>query len=117
MNHTTVQRYILGFLLSLALTLVAFSLVEQHRHSGHRWGGHGYLLMSVSALAVLQIIVQVRYFLHLGKEEAQPHYKSVAFVYTFIMVLFIVGGSLWIMNNLNYNMMSPMQMDAYMSDK
>jgi hypothetical protein len=32
------------------------------------------------------------------------------------MLVVIVAGSLWIMNNLNYNMMmTPEQMDAYMS--
>lgn len=101
-------KYIGGFISALAVTIVAFILVSAHLLSG------GWLIAALVALALIQLWVQLVFFLHLG-DEAKPRWQLTAFLFTTVMVLVIVIGSLWIMYHLNYNMtMSPAQMDEYM---
>lgn len=104
----TYTKYIIGFLLSLGLTLLAYAIVVLDLLSA--WAV-GVLLV----LAVAQMIVQLVYFLHLG-EEVGPRLKLLSFVFMEVILLIIVVGSLWIMNHLNYNMMemSPDEKETYM---
>ncbi len=102
-------RYGIGFLIALAIVYLAyFSTIQK--------------LFEPTALAVVllvcatvQLVVQLRVFLHLGASEKKPKWKTWSFVYMLIIVLIFVGCSLWIMDRLNYNMgMSPEQMKQYM---
>ncbi len=105
----TLTKYIIGFVLSLALTIVAFVLVANELVSGIA------LVWTLAALALVQMLVQLTYFLHLG-EEARPRYKLASFLFMGGILLIIVVGSVWIMDNLNYNMMemTPQQKTDYM---
>jgi cytochrome o ubiquinol oxidase operon protein cyoD len=69
----------------------------------------------LGVLAVAQMIVQLVFFLHLG-DEVRPRYKFASFVFMAGILIIVVGGSLWIMNNLNQNMMqmSPTEKTNYM---
>lgn len=69
----------------------------------------------VMAIAVVQLIVQVIYFLHIGRGSK---WKLRTFIFTLIVVIIIVAGSVWIMENLNYNMMdmSPHEQQKYMNE-
>lgn len=104
----TYTKYIIGFLLSLGLTLLAYAIVTLKLLDS--WAV-GVLLV----LAVAQMVVQLVYFLHLG-EEVGPRLKLLSFVFMGVILLIIVVGSLWIMNHLNYNMMemSPDEKESYM---
>lgn len=103
-----VFKYVTGFFTALTVTLVAFWVVASHGVTG------GWLQAALIVLALVQLGVQLLFFLHLG-DETRPRWQLTAFIFTVIMVLVIVVGSLWIMNNLNYNMsMTPQQMDDYM---
>lgn len=103
-----VLKYMSGFVGALVMTVVAFVLVSEHLLSG------GWLIAALIALALVQLWVQLVFFLHLG-DEAKPRWQFTAFLFTVVMVLVIVIGSLWIMYHLNYNMnMTPAQMDSYM---
>jgi cytochrome o ubiquinol oxidase operon protein cyoD len=59
--------------------------------------------------------VQVVFFLHIGRGT---HWKATSFFFMLFVVAIVVVGSIWIMNNLNYNMMdmSPNEMKQYMHD-
>lgn len=105
----TLTKYIIGFVLSLVLTGVAFVLVVNEVLSGLA------LLWALGGLALVQMVVQLIFFLHLG-DEAGPRYKLASFAFMVGILLIIVVGSIWIMNNLNYNMMemSPQQKTDYM---
>lgn len=98
--------YTTGFVLSVALTLIAYFFVAHHVWSG--W----MLVAIIVSLAVLQLLVQLVFFLHLG-HEGQPRWKSWVMLFMLIVLAILVGGSLWIMNNLNYHMMhmSPEQLN------
>ena len=107
----TLTRYTIGFILSLVLTLVVYWLATSV-------GGGFWMVVVISLLAVVQMIVQLVYFLHLG-EEASPRHKLWSFIIMAVTVLIIVFGTLWIMKNMNYNMMNmtPAQKDDYMTSK
>lgn len=104
----TLTRYTIGFVLSLLLTFIVYLLTVGV-------GGGFLMIIAISLLAVVQMIVQLVYFLHLG-EETRPHQKLLMYIVMVITVLIIVFGSLWIMENMNYNMMhlTPAQKDDYM---
>lgn len=105
----TIARYAIGYILSLILTLTAYNLVVFR--SASTWLVAGLLVM-----AVAQMIVQLVFFLHLG-DEAKPRYKVISFLFMSGILVIIVVGSIWIMNNLDYNMMnmSPQEKVDYMT--
>lgn len=91
------HAYISGFIFSVALTLVAYFMVVQNSMS------RGWLIGVVVALGIVQLLVQLVFFLHLDKEP-RPRWNLVTFLFA-VLVVFIIGfGSIWIMNNLHYNM-------------
>lgn len=104
----SVLRYIIGYILSLILTITAYNLVIYK-------SANSFLLGALVLLAVVQLIVQLVFFLHLG-DEAKPRYKIISFVFMSVMLLIIVIGSLWIMQNLDSNMMhmTPQEKTDYM---
>ena len=106
---TLLTTYIIGFLLSLILTLVAYILVEVHINAIHDVISHQVLLTSVLVIAFVQLAVQLLFFLHLNK-ESKPYWNTIFFTATFGGVLLVVVASLWIMYHLNYNM-TPQDMD------
>jgi cytochrome o ubiquinol oxidase operon protein cyoD len=95
-GHGSRKSYITGFLLAIALTVVPFGLVMSHASVGTP------LIIAVFALA--QIGVHVVYFLHVDRSEEQ-RWNLTALVFTAIVVCIILGGSIWIMHNLDANMM------------
>lgn len=107
MNVTQVTRYSLGFIGSIVLTMTAYLLVTQSSAMGTP------LILVISALAIIQLIVQLVAFLHLG-DEARPRWRTWAFVGMTGSLLLIVFGSIWIMQNLDYNMMPAHETDARM---
>jgi cytochrome o ubiquinol oxidase operon protein cyoD len=92
----TVRSYTAGFVLSLILTLTAYTLVVQEAFSG--WALVGVL----AALAVAQLLVQLYCFLHLGK-ESRPRWNLTVALFAAMVVFIVVFGSLWIMKNIQYN--------------
>jgi cytochrome o ubiquinol oxidase operon protein cyoD len=113
----TLKSYIIGFAASLALTLTAAALVWIHANSGHLTFTQPVLYGIVIALALVQLIVQLVFFMHLGEEKG-PRWRLGVFVSTFGIIVIIVAGAIWIMGHLNYDMMaSPQQMDAYIQSQ
>ncbi len=88
-----------GFVLSVILTLLVFTLVEKHML------GTQALYVVVAVLAFAQAFVQAKCFLWslLGKDEGG--WNMISFLFTMLVMTVLIGGSLWIMYNLNYNMM------------
>lgn len=105
------KRYVAGFVLSLAATLLAFGLVWM-RPEGLSTSGVIGLLMT---LALGQLLVQLVYFLHLS-EEKKPRPHTLSFIFMSMVVLIIGLGSLWIMANLDYNM-SPHEVETYIQNE
>lgn len=99
-EHRTTQSYIIGFLLSLVFTVIPYSLVVQKLLTGTT------LLIAILVIAVLQMLVQIFFFLHLGRGP-KPLYNIAFFAFTASTIIVVVGGSIFIMNNLYAHMAGP----------
>jgi cytochrome o ubiquinol oxidase subunit IV len=117
-QHGSLRAYVIGLVSSLVITLVAFTFVYIHVQSGHQTFAHHFLIPLVGALAVVQMFVQLFFFLHLGT-EGKPRWNVKVFLFMVVVVLIVTVGSIWIMDNLNYNMMpkSPKQINQYMNSQ
>ena len=116
MNNSegTLGSYIAGFVISVVLTLVAFCVVV-YRVSLHL--GTVPVIAIILILAIIQLLVQLIFFMHLARESG-PRWKLAVFVSTIGIILIVVIGSIWIMNHLNYNMMaSPSEMNQYIQSQ
>jgi cytochrome o ubiquinol oxidase operon protein cyoD len=98
--------YVIGFVLSIIITLLAFWMVYAHTNGAQFSFPQYVIIPMLGLLAFAQFVVQLVYFLHLGTEQ-KPRWKQLVFWFMIIVVLIVVLGSLWIMHNLNYNMMMP----------
>lgn len=119
-NHTkhagSFLTYTSGFLLSIGLTLLAFGVVNEHVKSHHMSYSHDSIVLLVMGLAAVQLIVQLVFFLHLGR-ESKPRLNLLAFMFMLLVLLIVVVGSLWIMNHLDYHHMEPSETDQYMTEQ
>ena len=106
----TLMSYIIGFIFSILFTLAAYFMVVNHSLGGTA------LVASILVLAVLQMFVQLLFFLHMGKEP-KPYWNSTVFISFVGIILIIVIGSLWIMYHLNYNMMSQQMETKILNDE
>ncbi len=97
-SHGSLKSYIIGFILSITLTLIPYYIVTTHAMSIPTT----YALILL--FAVLQFIIQVVFFLHVT-EGQDSKWNIMALVFTIVVLLILVFGSMWIMYNLDYNMM------------
>ncbi len=87
------RPYVVGFLLSIVFTLAAYGL--------SKWHVSNMILFAV--LAVAQIVVQLIYFMHLGDKKAR--WERIILFNILFVILILVFGTIWIMQNLDSNMM------------
>ncbi len=91
-------RYGIGLLASLAVTIAAYVLATGQVFDTT------LLYIVLGGLAIVQMIVQLVFFLHLG-EEMRPRLRLLSFTFMTLILVIIVAGSVWIMHHLNENMM------------
>lgn len=92
------SEYVVGFILSLVLTLIAFASVM------NEWFTPVPTFFFIFGLAILQMVVQVLYFLHLGQsEDSRWNYGMLLF--SVVLIFIVIGGSIWTIFNLNSNTM------------
>ncbi len=99
--HVTSTSNTTGFIISLLLTLVSFGMVAV---------GHfpiSLTLAVIVSLAVLQVIAQMHFFLHLDSSPSQ-RWNVMILIYTLIIIALLVVGTLWIMYNTGIRMMPMM---------
>lgn len=92
----------IGYVISMTALISCYRIVTHHLLS------HAPLVATIASLAIAQALVQLVFFLHLGL-ETKPHWKSMTFLFTVLVIVIIVGLSIWIMHHLNYNLMPPME--------
>jgi cytochrome o ubiquinol oxidase operon protein cyoD len=100
------RNYLVGFGLSLGLTLLAYALVWWHVRQKHIAFSHNFLVFSVMGLALSQLLVQLSFFLHLGNEP-KPRWKLIVLIFAAGTVFILIAGSVWIIDNLNYHLPTP----------
>lgn len=96
--HATLRDYAIGFILSVILTAIPFWLVMTMQLSA---GTTGAIIMG---FAVAQIVVHMIFFLHMTP-KAEGGWSLTSLVFTIIVVVIMLAGSLWVMHHLNTNMM------------
>lgn len=98
-----VQGYLIGFVLAALLTVASFYVL----HTDLIWGPGIVVMLAV--LAVAQIGVHLVFFLHLTTAPDNTN-NVLALAFGILIVVLIIGGSIWIMNHLDYRMMPMDQM-------
>ncbi|MFI5334659.1 MAG: cytochrome o ubiquinol oxidase subunit IV [Chlamydiales bacterium] len=99
--HGSLRSYIIGFIASLVLTVLAFGVAITKPLIGRTF------IFTIVALALIQAGFQLRYFLKLGY-EAKPRWETLIFCFMFLILIVIAIGSLWIMIDLNDRLMFDM---------
>jgi cytochrome o ubiquinol oxidase subunit IV len=95
----SLDSYLIGFGLSVVLTAVPFWLVMTGV-----LGDKQLTALAIMALAAVQIVVHMIYFLHMNA-RSENGWTMMALIFTIIMVVIGLTGSLWVMHHLNVNMM------------
>lgn len=106
-DHGSKKSYIIGFVLSVILTVIPFGLVMGDMMSGTS------AIWMIAIFAAAQIFVQVYFFLHVDFSPEQRN-TLYSFLFTVFVVAIVMVGSLWIMHNANENMMPGMGKDMQM---
>ncbi|WP_315832272.1 cytochrome o ubiquinol oxidase subunit IV [Bradyrhizobium prioriisuperbiae] len=98
-DHGSLRSYLIGFGLSVVLTAIPFWLVMTGA-----LGSKQATVLVVMAMAVIQIVVHMVYFLHMNA-RSEGGWTMMALIFTLIVVVIALSGSLWVMYHLNANMM------------
>jgi cytochrome o ubiquinol oxidase operon protein cyoD len=97
--HSTVKGYTIGFVLSVILTVIPFWLVM-----GKVFESSSTTAFVILGFAAVQIVVHMIYFLHMNT-RVEGGWSMLALIFTLVLVVITLAGSLWVMYHLNHNMM------------
>jgi cytochrome o ubiquinol oxidase operon protein cyoD len=104
-DHGTYRSYLTGFVISAVLTIIPFAMVMMGDFSDT------LTIAVIVGFAVVQIVVQMIYFLHLHP-KSEGGWNLLAFLFTAIILVIVISGSLWVMHHLDSNMMPAHDMEA-----
>jgi cytochrome o ubiquinol oxidase subunit IV len=97
--HLTLRGYATGFVAAVFLTAIPFWLVM-----GKTFGSSNTTAAVILAFAAVQIVVHMVYFLHMNA-KSEGGWNLLALLFTVMLVVIALSGSLWVMYHLNHNMM------------
>lgn len=97
--HFSLRGYVTGFLLSVVLTAIPFWLVMAKVIPGST-----ATAVVILGFAAVQIVVHMVYFLHLDA-KSEGGWNMLATIFTVVIVVIMLAGSLWVMYHLDSNMM------------
>lgn len=104
-GHGTMGQLMIGFALAAILTIIPFGLVM-----GEVDMSRNALIGIIMAFAAVQIIVHLVFFLHLNTSSEEGN-MFMATMLALIILFIVLAGSLWVMYNMNENMMPMHEMD------
>jgi len=93
----SLKAYVTGFVLSVALTVISFALVMFGKLPATA------VLIGILSAAVVQMLVHIRYFLHLDA-SSEMRWNLMALIFAALIIILFVGGTIWIMWHLNYRL-------------
>ncbi|MBB3177638.1 cytochrome o ubiquinol oxidase subunit IV [Variovorax sp. Sphag1AA] len=105
--HATFKGYVTGFVLSVILTAIPFWMVM-----GNVFEKPSTTAIVILAFAAVQIVVHMVYFLHMDS-KSQHGWTMLAFIFTVVVVVITLTGSLWVMYHMNNNMMPHMSTEQH----
>ena len=97
--HGSMRSYVTGFVLSVVLTAIPFWLVMGDVFNDTLKTG-----IVIMAFAAVQIVVHMIYFLHMNT-KSEGGWTFLALVFTLILVVITLTGSIWVMYHMDQNMM------------
>jgi cytochrome o ubiquinol oxidase operon protein cyoD len=97
--HGSLKGYLTGFVLSVILTAIPFWMVMTGALDNKQ-----ATAIIIMAFAVVQIVVHMVFFLHMNP-ASEGGWSMLALIFTVILVVIVLSGSLWVMYHLNANMM------------
>ncbi|GKT24775.1 cytochrome o ubiquinol oxidase subunit IV [Acidovorax sp. SUPP3334] len=98
-SHGSMRDYVIGFVASVILTAIPFWLVM-----GKVFDKSSTTALVILGFAAVQIVVHMVYFLHMNT-KSEGGWNMLALVFTVVLVVITLAGSLWVMFHLNANMM------------
>lgn len=93
----TLSGYLIGLMGSLILSVLAFGAVY------YKLIDDAHVFLFISVLALIQLIVQSIFFLRLNASP-EGRWNLLPFLFVLMIIVFIVGGSYWVIYNLDSNM-------------
>lgn len=106
-DHGSYRSYLTGFVLAAILTIIPFAIVMI--------GGFESRILTAATVigfAVVQILVHMVYFLHMNTRSDEG-WTMLSMIFTIIVVMIMIAGSVWVMYNLNTNMMPQMNHESF----
>ncbi len=104
--HGSLKEYVIGFVLSVILTAIPFWLVMGNVFENS--DVTGYVIMGFAAV---QVVVHMVYFLHMNF-RSEGGWSMMALIFTVLILVIVLAGSLWVMHHMNHNMMPGMSPDS-----
>ncbi|MQA18211.1 cytochrome o ubiquinol oxidase subunit IV [Rugamonas rivuli] len=105
--HGSLKDYAIGFMLSVILTAIPFYLVMTKA-----FDKSSTTAAVILAFAAVQVVVHMVYFLHMnGKIEGG--WSLLATMFTLVLLVIVLAGSIWVMYHMNVNMMPSMGTDVH----
>lgn len=104
-SHSTFKGYMTGFVLAVILTAIPFWLVMTGQFEKS-----STTAAVVLGFAAVQMIVHMIYFLHMNT-KSEGGWNMLALIFTLVLVVITLSGSIWVMYHLDHNMM-PSMMDT-----
>ena len=97
--HVTVRGYLTGYVLAVVLTAISFWVVMSGAIQSSTVAG-----LVLVGLGMVQIVVHMVYFLHMNS-RSEGGWNLLALIFTLIMVVVVLTGSMWVMHHMDANMM------------
>ena len=98
-SHATFKGYATGFVLSVILTVIPFWIVMDKV-----FDKPNVTTLVILAIGAVQIFVHMVYFLHMNT-RSEGGWSLLALVFTLMLVVITLSGSVWVLYHLNHNMM------------
>ena len=97
--HFSLKGYATGFVLSVVLTAIPFWLVMARAIPDPT-----VMAVVLLGFAAVQIVVHMVFFLHLDA-KSEGGWNMLALIFTAVLLVIMLAGSLWVMRHLDANMM------------
>ncbi|WP_106743433.1 cytochrome o ubiquinol oxidase subunit IV [Yoonia maritima] len=104
-DHGTMAQLMIGFGLAALLTIIPFVLIIAEVAIARTT-----LIGIIMGLGAVQIVVHLVYFLHVNRSTEQG-WTLFASIFAVLILVIVLAGSLWVMRNMNENMMPMHDMD------
>ncbi|TFW20981.1 cytochrome o ubiquinol oxidase subunit IV [Duganella callida] len=106
-HHGSLKDYAIGFILSVILTAIPFWLVMNKV-----FDKSSTTAIVILGFAAIQVVVHMVYFLHMNG-RAEGGWSMLATVFTLVLLVIVLSGSIWVMYHMNINMMPSMGNDVH----